>query len=235
MKVSGQPAYVLHTRAYRETSLLVDVFTETYGRITVLSKGARRQKTGLYAYLRPFEPLLISWAGKGNLPILTGAEYRNDLLNLVGNQRACGFYFNELIVYLLHKNDPHAQLFNSYDESLKEISTSSSHERVLRSFELRLLREVGYGLALDHDANNQSLIKAQAKYSYTPNIGMVEDNGNSNTSVSGQTLIDMNSNCVQSKQALQESKQLMRSIISQHLGDKTLFSRKLFRVQQACS
>ena len=229
MKVSGQASYVLHTRPYKETSLLVDVFTETYGRLTVLCKGARRLKTGLYSYLRPFEPLLISWAGKGSLPILTGAEYRNGLLNLCGNQRTCAFYFNELIVYLLHKNDPHAELFKIYHDSLELISNSTNHEQVLRQFELCLLREIGYGVVLDHDARNQSPIRPESRYVYTPNIGMIEAQSGVAFSVSGQTLLDLNNNIIESEQTLSESRQLMRGIIGLYLGNNILHSRKLFQ------
>jgi DNA repair protein RecO (recombination protein O) len=67
-------AFVLHTRAYQETSLLVELLTEHAGRISVIAKGAKRLRSPLFACLHAFVPLWIDYSGRGELFTLTHAE-----------------------------------------------------------------------------------------------------------------------------------------------------------------
>ena len=52
-------AFVLHFRAYKETSLLVDFFTRDLGRITTVAKGVKRPKSILKPVLVPTSLLNI--------------------------------------------------------------------------------------------------------------------------------------------------------------------------------
>jgi len=159
MRVHQQQAYVLLNRPYSETSWLVEVFSRDYGRLTLMAKGARRIKSKLKGSLLPFQPLLLSWVGKGEMPTLTSAEidqsgYRLLDHELKGDALVCGFYCNELIINLLHRHDPHTKLFDDYHAVIMSLSKNLGPENVeskkmtlanlLRRFEQVLMRETGY-------------------------------------------------------------------------------------------
>ena len=69
-----QPAFILQQRKYRESSLIIDVLTRDFGRISLLAKGVRKAKSKTAGMLQPFIPLLISYLGKAELKTLTGVE-----------------------------------------------------------------------------------------------------------------------------------------------------------------
>ena len=95
LRTSEQEAYVLHTYSYRETSLIVELFTRQYGRIGVVAKGARRPNSLLRSALQSFQPLYTSWGGRADLKTLYGAELRFGLARLKGKALMSGFYINE--------------------------------------------------------------------------------------------------------------------------------------------
>ncbi len=117
-RVSLQPAYVLHHRPYRDSSLLLEIFTPDHGRVGLAARGARSPKSRLYGVLQPFQPLLISWVGRGELATLSGAEASGPPQRLQGKSVISGFYINELLLRLLHRHDPHAALFDGYARTL---------------------------------------------------------------------------------------------------------------------
>ena len=51
-RVDGQPAYVLHSYPFRETSLIVEVFSRDHGRVALLARGARRPRSVLRGLLQ---------------------------------------------------------------------------------------------------------------------------------------------------------------------------------------
>ena len=74
-----QPAFVLHTYPYRETSLIVEAFTESFGRVAMVARGAKRPRSEMRGVLQAFQPLALSWAGTGELKTLVKAEWRGGL------------------------------------------------------------------------------------------------------------------------------------------------------------
>src|SRR6478672_7918420 len=150
-----EPAFVLHTYPYRETSLIVEALTERAGRVAMVARGAKRPRSELRGVLQAFQPLALSWAGAGELKTLAKAEWRGGLPLPAGAALLCGFYLNELLLKLLPREDPHPALFAHYEDALRaltEHSTGAAQAVVLRRFELKLLAEVGYALALTHEA-----------------------------------------------------------------------------------
>ena len=117
-RVLLQPAYVLHRRAYRETSFLVELFALEYGRLTVIARGARKTKSAIQGLLQPFIPLLVSWSGKTELLTLTHVEANGAIKFLRGECLFAGFYLNELLMCLLQKWDSHHQLYTVYENTL---------------------------------------------------------------------------------------------------------------------
>jgi DNA repair protein RecO (recombination protein O) len=170
----AQPAFILHTYPYRETSLVAEAFTRNFGRLPLLAKGAKRPHSALRGLLRPFQPLQLSWGGKSELRVLHKAEWQGGLAPLQGTSLICGFYLNELLMRLLHRNDPHEQLFVYYQDSLAALSTSMDYMAILRDFEQRLLQELGYALTLDRDVASGEPLDANEHYCYEIERGPVK-------------------------------------------------------------
>jgi DNA repair protein RecO (recombination protein O) len=228
----AQLAFILHTYPYRETSLVAEVFTRNLGRLPLLAKGARRPHSPLRGLLRPFQPLQLSWGGKSELRVLHKAEWQGGLAPLQGTSLICGFYLNELLMRLLHRNDPHEQLFVYYEDTLAALSTSMDYMAILRDFEQRLLQELGYALTLDHDVTSGGPIDANEHYCYEIERGPVKSEENDcsrGLQVSGKTLLDMRGSDYSSAATRQQSKALMRYILNHYLGDQPLHTRQLLK------
>lgn len=230
MRVMHQLGYVLHTRPFRETSLLIDVFSRAYGRMTLLAKGIRRLKSRHRSAMMPFSPLSLGWSGKGELPVLTQSEHDGSVMMLGGRARLCGFYANELLVKLLHKHDPHADLFDTYHKLLSALRDGGHIEISLRLFEKSLLKELGYALDLECEADGVTRVRPDAQYRYVPMFGVVRagEAGDDALTVSGATLLALAQEEFTDGKGIDECKYLMRSIIGHHLGSQKLRSRSLF-------
>ena len=231
MRVYQQPAFVLHSSAYRETSLLVEVCSRNYGRVGLVAKGARRAKTGLRAVLTPFQPLLLGWIGKGDLATLTGAEPAETAPPLIGEALYCGFYMNELLIRLMHRHDPHERLFDAYQTALIRLQNGNEQDMALRIFEKHLLQELGYGLILDYEIGAKTALDPDVLYDYLPERGPLPANGHETEGVPihGRSLLALAAERFNDARELKEAKQLMRCLLAQHLGGKPLRSRELFQ------
>ncbi len=247
-RVHSQPAYILHTQAYQNTSLIIDAFTANFGRLRFVAKGAKRLKSPFAGKLQVFTPLLLSWSGKGDLYTLTDADFTtsSQLLYLHGQQPLRGsvllscYYLNEILLRFLTLEDPHPELFYYYVDALENLSMKKNIESVLRVFEKRLLQETGYSLVLNCDINTGEPIDALKMYHYILNEGPHSIAYESELSercnpeydgiqVLGKTLLELERGSFSNRQTLKQAKQLMRAVIALHLGDKPLKTRALFQ------
>jgi DNA repair protein RecO (recombination protein O) len=227
-KQENQPVYVLHTYPYLETSLVVELFTRNFGRVATIAKGARRPRSAMRGMLQSFQPLVANWSGKSELRTLHNVEWQGGLHRLQGQALICGFYLNELMLRLLPREDPHETLFEHYETALQALASDEAHPIVLRRYEISLLQELGYALPLTHEAENGDAIEPERHYLFVPELGAVKNSqGQSGVQLRGKTLLDMAQNNYTDTQTLQQSKQLMRTLISHHLGDKPLHTRQL--------
>ena len=227
-KVDGQPAYVLHTYPFRETSLIIEAFSRDFGRVALLARGARRPRSALRGLLLAFQPLELSWAGKGEVLTLMKAEWQGGQPLLSGKALFFGYYLNELLLHLLPREDTHASLFAAYAAVLRRFA-DDLQEADLRRFERALLQELGYGLTLTHDAQGV-VIDPDAHYAYEIERGPVRlaRPGNSALSVRGKTLLDLADDALSDPATQAEAKQMMRALINHHTGGKRLETRKIF-------
>ena len=227
-KVDGQPAFVLHTYPYRETSLIVEVFSRDFGRVALLARGARRPRSALRGLLMAFQPLELGWSGKGEVQTLMKAEWQGGQPLLTGKALFCGYYLNELLMHLLPREDAHERLFSVYAETLRRFAEVLK-ESDLRCFERAFLQELGYGLTLENDAQGVP-VELAGYYAYEIEHGPVrlQRPGSSALSVSGKTLIDLANEDFSDPRSLLEAKQLMRALISHYTGGKSLETRKIF-------
>jgi DNA repair protein RecO (recombination protein O) len=226
----NQPVFVLHTYPFKETSLVVELFTREFGRISAVAKGARRPRSAMRGMLQSFQPLLGAWSGKLELKTLHSLEWYAGLLMLQGEALMCGFYLNELLLRLLPREDSHEALFEEYAQTLISLSHAPSDSaNILRRFELRLLQSLGYAVPLTHNIKNE-MVLPEAQYYYVPEMGPVSarhDYQENGVQLLGKTLLDMANDDYSDVQTQQQSKHLMRLLVAHYLGDKPLHTRQL--------
>jgi DNA repair protein RecO (recombination protein O) len=225
-----EAGYVLHTYAYKESSLIAEVFTRRFGRVALLARGARRPRSAMRGVLLSFHPLRLSWSGSAELGNLISAEWAGALRPLAGQGLMCGFYLNELVLRLLPREDPHEELFDRYGEALTRLSSQESYSVVLRTFEKRLLAELGYAPLLERDAASRP-IDPEALYAYEPERGPVPANGPRGGSlvVQGRTLLDVAADDYSRPETREEARSLMRALIGERLHGQVLHTRVVLR------
>jgi DNA repair protein RecO (recombination protein O) len=244
-QVVGQSdaAFVLHTYAYRETSLIVETFTRLHGRVVMVARGAKRPNGALRGVLNPFQGLALAWFGKSEMKTLKTAEQERILPQLSGAALMSAFYLNELLLKLANREDPHEQLFDAYATAMTSLAMLPAADRsvreiapILRQFEVTLLQELGYALQLREEANSHLPILAERAYLYVVERGPLPARSAAQLSgyhdglpLQGKTLIDMASCDYRDPQTQSQSKQLMRMMINHLLGDKILHTRQLIR------
>lgn len=216
-----QPSFVLRHINYRESSLILDVLTRDYGVVSVLAKGVRKKKSTLAGVLLPFASLRLSFQGRSDLKLLTGAELAVPN-SLTGIPLFCGFYINELVSHFLHKYDPHPEVFELYWQCLQKLGNSNLVEQTLRTFELKLMEYVGYAMTLNQQGEDGQSVFNDLVYRYQPGIGVVVDQ---NGYIRGETLIALHNGGELSSSGLTEAKRFMRAALEDHLQGKELKSR----------
>lgn len=230
----NQPVFVLHTYPFKETSLVVELFSRDFGRVAAVAKGARRPRSAMRGMLQSFQPLLAAWSGKNELRNLHSLEWGEGLLLLQGQALMCGFYMNELLLRLLPREDAHEALFDYYAQTLRALSgiqaSSPDTAITLRRFELKMLQEMGYAVPLEHDEDGAPIMPERS-YFYIPERGACslqsETRQQNGVQLSGKTLLDMGRDEYDEVQTQQQSKQLMRMLLGHYLGDKPLHTRQL--------
>jgi DNA repair protein RecO (recombination protein O) len=234
MRVENQLAFILHHYPFRDTSQILDLLTKDSGRISIVSRGSLGARSKLKSVLQPFRMLSVSWAGKGEMPTLTGAELAETRpVLLSGNNLSAGFYLNELMMHFLHRHDVQEDLFGLYTDTLSQLSAATSLEIVLRLFEKQLLNDLGLGLNLTHDADSGEAVNESGQYVYYvehgPVLAMSPDMELQRPRISGESLRAFSCNELNSENTRREIKILMRHVLAFYLAGKTLKSRELFR------
>lgn len=237
-KIELQPAYVLHTREYRNTSLLVDFLTLDHGLVRAVARGVRGGKSNRRALLQPLQPLLVSMSGRGELLTMGALEAAAPVFQLHGERLFSVLYLNEILCRLLQPGQSHAEIYRLYQSTLLSLLGHSTIEYSLRRFEYELLLELGYCPDLTVDAGSAEPIDAKSDYLFDPQSGLMQCNEVSAATqaqlFSGQQLLDMkllltgDQPQLQCKQILSDTKRFMRQALRPLLGNKPLNSRQLF-------
>lgn len=227
MPDSVQAAFVLHRRNYRDSSQIIELFTHQSGRISVVAKGAKRNKSPLRTSLHMFQPLLVNWQGKHELMTLTHAELQESYSQINGKFLAWAFYVNELLFRLLHKHEPYPYLYQKYQDLIQLITQQIATEADLRIFECELLERMGYGLHLDQDHNDKALQSDQFYFFEANQIPVVTTFHEGKHVYLGEHLIALQQKKLTTAAQLKAAKRLLRNALQQLLGDKPLKSREL--------
>lgn len=221
-RIEHEPAYVLHSRPFGDTSLLVEVFTAGHGRLGVLAKGARSAKSKKRALLQVLQPLLLSWTERGELGTLTAIEAASSAISLGGESLFCAWYANELLMKLLPRGGQHPQLFVAYSNLLPRLQADP--EPALRQFECTLLDELGFGLGLDSYE-----LQASGHYCFANGLGLRPALPDEPGAIRGATLLALRDDRLLAASERQEARRLLRGVLHELLGGRALESAQLLR------
>ena len=227
-RIGNQPGFVLHSYPYKETSLIVDVFTREHGRVALMAKGAKRPHSRLRGVLQTFQPLSVGWSGKSEVRTLTSAEWVGGMPPLEKSALLCGFYLNELLFKMLARDDAHPALFDHYVATLNHLAHQEPAPIVLRKFERVLLQETGVGGDLTFCTETRSRVAPEAFYVVEPEQGVrpatVSDTA---PKILGKTLLDMAQENYADATTQSQSKSLMRFLLGYHLAGTPLNTRQI--------
>ncbi len=228
-RVEMEPGFLLHARAYRETSQIVEVLSQNHGRVGLVARGARRNKSKWRSALRPFQPLRMSWSGRGSLFTLRAAEPTTGAIQVAGMSLMAAFYFNELLLTFVQRGDSHPALFVHYGAALASLAAGNNIEAVLRRFEVSLLAEIGYGLVVERDVVDAEPLDKGRRYEYVIDRGPVpvSDNQDGEFIFSGSELLAIASGDFHNAGHLKRAKRLLRAILDHYLAGRPLKTRRV--------
>ena len=227
-RVVGEPAYLLHARPYRETSGLLEILTERYGRVSCVGRGLRGQRRA--AVPVPFVRMRVGFGGRSALLNWNGFEVEARHA-LEGRALFSGLYLNELMLRVLRNEDPHPSLFAGYERTLIDLCAGGELEAPLRRFEKLLLRECGYELTFDADAESGEEVDPAATYRFTPDLGFTrcQEEADEARTYRGATLLAIRDDDYAEARVRRAAKRVLRRALEPHVGERPLVSRELFR------
>ncbi|OCG26673.1 DNA repair protein RecO [Gilliamella sp. wkB108] len=223
-----QRAFILHTRSYSESSLLVDLFVESAGKITVLAKGARRKRSSLKGVLQPFTPLIVQYSGQGEIKTLRQVEAMSLALPLISISLYSAFYLNELLHRVLIAETDMPTLFEHYLHSLQQLAKQVPAENVLRSFELVLLENLGYHVDFFHCSATGDDIVTSMNYQFQTEKGFISSLLENSTSFTGEQVLALGYRQFDNQETLRAAKRFTRMALKPYVGAKPFKSRELF-------
>lgn len=225
-------AYLIHSRPYRDSSLLADFFSLEFGMLRAIVKGARGGGRG-GRLCQPFGELQVVFAGKGQLKTAHSIEARGLSLRLTGRALFSAMYLNELLLRAIHVEDPHPEIYQAYAQSLCDLAQDRQAEAVLRGFELVLLQDLGYGLDFSSDIVGDALL-ADGDYQFVPEQGFIKSELDGEDFVySGEVLAKIAEGDYCSDQVRAAAKALFRNALLPLVGHQPMASRSLFTGKQA--
>ncbi len=229
MRVEAEDAFVLRTVPFTESSLIVDSFTRGHGRLNLMAKGARRIKSKLRSVLQPFQLISIGWAGRGEVPTITSAVAGSGARALRGEAFYGASHLTELIVNFLHSHDPHPALFDAYLIAMDEVVRETGLPGTLRRFEKKFLAELGFELILETQSDRQTAIERNRIYDYEFGTGPVPADSAGPESVSGETLLALANDMLDTRRTQRESRALLDRAFGWHFQHRAMRSREVYR------
>ena len=224
-RINLAPAYILHHRPYRDTSRILEVITRDHGRLCLFARGVRGPKARLASVLQPFQLLLLSWSGRGEAAQLTAAESVDHDPSVPAGSLMGSFYLNELLMKLTTRHDPLPSLFDDYHATVDGLRRGMRLEPSLRIFEKRLLDTLGYGLDLATQAQTGKPIEPGEYYHFRPAQGLFPTVAEATGAVSGQSLISLAHEELESTRDLEDARRVLQAALAQCLEGRELMTR----------
>ena len=231
-RISLTPGYLLHHRPWRDSSRILEVFSREHGRLTLFARAVRGPQARLAPVLQPFQPLLLSWSGRGEAPALTAAERAGHCAPLPPACLLAAFYLNELLLKLTTRHDPLPELFDHYHETLARLRAGADLEPALRVFEKRLLEVLGYGLDLTTEAHSGRPVEAGHFYAFRPARGLEPAPPAGAGALCGESLLELATERLSSARALEDARRLLRAALAACLEGRPLATREVARAMQ---
>ncbi|KFF50440.1 DNA recombination protein RecO [Gammaproteobacteria bacterium MFB021] len=222
-----QPAYLLHKRAYRETSALVDVLTLEHGHIRAVAQGVQRAGSKSRAKLQPFAPLHLTWIGEGDLKRLRMMETTQSAVLLAGEGLLCGLYANELLTRSLPVGLPVGEVFAIYAWTLERLTRPAERATALRRLEITLLETLD-AEPVFADIDERALDPA-TRYTYSPSSRRFSPVAADAPGWDGRTLKLLARGDWDAPGLAGLSKALTRAALAPLLGPQPLRSRELMQ------
>lgn len=232
-RVENEPAWVLHRRPWRESSLLIELFSHDHGRLAVVAKGARGARSAWRGLGEPFNPLRAGWLKRGEMGTLTALEPDGEQRRLPGRALWCGLYANELLIRLIGRESPCPTLFVNYTVLLDELAAGQPQAACLRRFEMALLDELGVVPDLCHEVLSGDAVLPDGRYHLEPESGVLPVASSTQSSVSGAALLMLAGVMVPQPAQSAEMRAVARRLIDHQLDGQTLKTRELFGGQRA--
>jgi DNA repair protein RecO (recombination protein O) len=221
--------YLLHQRPFRDTSLILDLYTREHGRLTAFARGVRGPRSR-FSGLQPFQPLLLSWSGRGEAPTLTGAECDGPAVQLPPAALMGAFYLNELMLRLTIVHDPHPSLYDVYASTVAQLQAGAELEPALRRFELQLLEQSGYAVELDREAGEGEPVLAEAYYHLAPGAGLRRVAAGAHGATCGRVLLELAAGGLpEDADGRRQARALVRAALDHCLEGRELASRTVAR------
>lgn len=230
MRYELESAIILHRRAWRDTSMLVEAFTREHGRIGLVAKGARSARSRWRGLLEPLSAASLSWSGRGQLYTLTGVELQHSH-SLSGKTLISGLYAAELTMRLTAREDPHPLVHDGLASLLSTMDAGAPAIVALRFFERDLLDETGYGLTLTETSEGEA-VRAELDYTYRPATGLFLARGGTDRNgvrISGRALLGLVNGRLPDRAAILQARELMEAALRPHLGSTPLKSVQTLR------
>jgi DNA repair protein RecO (recombination protein O) len=238
-RIADEPAFVLHRYDWSESSLILEVFTRHYGRVALVAKGAKKPTSSFRPILLPLQPLHVAFGGDAEIRTLRSAEWQGGHVMPTGDALLSGYYLNELLITLLARDDPHAALFDIYAQVVRVIA--SEHDEVLqaalRTFELLLLREVGFLPQLDAQTMTLAPLYADVRYVLVPEGGLRQAGPDDRVGLLGAQWVALQDAIADDApftttlracaEVMSELKPQLRALLHYHCGVKTLRTRQM--------
>ena len=228
-------SFILHSRAYKESSLILNLFSKSYGRFSIVAKGIKRKNNqALRAILQPFNYLEIEHVGRGELKTFCNAELKSPSVKFPNRALACGYYINELILRSVEEGQEYSSLFEHYKKIIETLQSSGQYAALLRSFEVQLLTALGIAPQWDLDISGNK-INSRSKYEFMLEQGfklIVQNTLNKsaysgNHEFDGASILALGSDDF-SYTDLKACQRITQLLLRQVIGDKPLQSRKLW-------
>lgn len=223
-RIELTPGYVLHHRPWRDTSRILEVLTREHGRLTLFARAVRGPRARLAPVLQPFQPLLLSWSGRGEAPQLTQAERAEACEPLPPAVLLAAFYLNELLLRLTTRHDPLPELYDHYAAALRELRAGAPLERCLRLFEKRLLEVLGYGVDLACEAHSGAAVRGDGYYHFRPGHGLVAAVPRDGA-LAGASLLALAREELSSARELEDARHLLQAALAACLEGRPLATR----------
>ncbi len=244
-RITDEPAYVLHRYDWSESSLILEVFTRTHGRVALIARGAKKPSSSFRPILLPMQPLHIAFGGDAEIRTLKSAEWQGGHVMPTGDALLSGYYLNELLMRLLARDDPHPALFDAYAATVQLLANQAidTLQVALRAFELRLLRDIGLLPVLDAQTATLAQLDVSVQYVLLAEAGLREAHDDDRSSLSGaewqalQQALDGDAPFSETMHAcinrLPELRAQLRALLHYHCDVKVLKTRQMMMDLQA--